>query len=188
MPRVGTGFSPYLPSAESLGPEVRFSRLWYPPPSHDRKHSRHRRKPEQLPNPRIHPGNTQPDPFALTPDIMTDQHPKPSGIHIRDLCQVKHVRMRIALRRFENIAKRIRRQRVIHIPSGKWPGQPKHRTQRFAFTAFDRESRALPYLRFHRCTAFPSIPHEHTGALPPREVNRVDNSHPRSYRLKTFRR
>jgi hypothetical protein len=131
-----------------------------PLPSRDRKHTRHSREPEQLLDPRIHPNNTQPNPLALAPNIMADQHPKPGRIHIRNLRQIKHVRwrLRIPWRRFENIAKRVRRKRVIHIPARKWASQAKHHTNRLTFTAFDRESCSLPYLRFRRCHSLPFNP------------------------------
>ena len=128
--------------------------------SDDGKHRRHSREPEQLLHSGVHPRDAEANPFALTPNKMADQHSQPRRIHIRNLCQVEYVcrRLRTARCRFEDIAKRIRRQRVVHIPAGKWSGQAKHRTVRLAFASFDREPRTLPYLRFTRCHVFPSLP------------------------------
>jgi hypothetical protein len=120
--------------------------------SGDRKHFFHSGEPEQFLNTRVDACNAQSNPFALTPRVMTGQHAEAGRIHIRNSPQVKSMCRwgLIVCCRFEDVAKGIRRQRVVHISRCQRPGKSKDRAVRFAFAAFDCKSCARPYLRFDR--------------------------------------
>src|ERR1700723_3005419 len=116
----------------------------------DRKHALHFGDPEQFLNTRAHARDAQPNSFALTPDIMEDQHAEAVRIHVWDLSQIKNVYggLLVARHRFQDVAEGVRRHGGIHVPRGKWPGESKDGALLFSCGAFDCEPGTLPYLGF----------------------------------------
>jgi hypothetical protein len=82
---------------------------------------------------------------------MAGQHAEAGRIHVWNLSQIKEVcgRLLVVWRRFEDVAKGVGRQGVVHISPGEWSVKSKDRALRFAFTAFNGEPCAFPNLSFN---------------------------------------
>src|SRR5271170_4310848 len=95
----------------------------------NRKHALHFGEPEQFLNTRAQARDTQPNAFALTPDVIANQHAEAHRIHVWNLSQVKDVYgwLLVVRYRFEDVAEGVRRHGRVHIPRGKWPGESKDR-------------------------------------------------------------